>query len=196
MFGMFFSLNEVAGVIPYSPLYQRSYNNRRQALTITYNGSRRFWTTSPLSDKFLKNIFSSLNNSLTLSNKTVHHYLPELRYIPFQCDDSQFHGILSRMHGIPIGSHLRVLINLSVIPPNADTTTITGSSTASTICLTLKMLFTEPTDVPPNFITFMQLSILFQLLLPFCPPSHFKSGKESTFVSPSMTTKRNCICLH
>ena len=27
-----------------------------------------------------------------------------------------------------------VLINLSVIPPKADTTTITGSSTASTIC--------------------------------------------------------------
>ena len=29
--------------------------------------------------------------------KQYAHYLPELRYIPFQCDDSQFHGILSRM---------------------------------------------------------------------------------------------------
>ena len=51
-------------------------------------------------------------------------------------------------------------VNLSVMPPNADTTTITGSSTASTILLTLKILFTEPTDVPPNFITFISLYIV------------------------------------
>ena len=50
-----------------------------------------------------------------------------------------------------------VLINLSVMPPNAETTTITGSPADSTILFTLKMLFTEPTDVPPNFITFMQI---------------------------------------
>ena len=42
----------------------------------------------------------------------------------------------------------------------ADATTITGSSTASTILLTLKILFTEPTDVPPNFITFISLYIV------------------------------------
>ena len=30
-----------------------------------------------------------------------------------------------------------------------------GVSTASTILFTLKILFAEPTDVPPNFITFI-----------------------------------------
>ena len=35
-----------------------------------------------------------------------------------------------------------------------------GDSLAdSTILFTLKMLFTEPTDVPPNFITFMKIHI-------------------------------------
>ena len=61
-----------------------------------------------------------------------------------------------------------VLINWSVIPPNADTTTITGSPADSTIFFTLKMLFTEPTDVPPNFITFMKILILMQ-----CPVYSF-----------------------
>ena len=46
-----------------------------------------------------------------------------------------------------------------VMPPNAETTTITGSLADSTILFTLKMLFTEPTDVPPNFITFMKILI-------------------------------------
>ena len=48
-----------------------------------------------------------------------------------------------------------VCISLSVMPPRADTTTMTGSCWASTMRFTLKMLSTEPTDVPPNFITFI-----------------------------------------
>jgi len=55
----------------------------------------------------------------------------------------------------PLAAMDEVASNLSVMPPNADTTTITGSSMASTIFLTLKILFTEPTDVPPNFNTFI-----------------------------------------
>ena len=54
------------------------------------------------------------------------------------------------------------------MPPNAETTTITGSFADSTILFTLKMLFTEPTDVPPNFITFMKILILMQ-----CPVYSF-----------------------
>ena len=54
------------------------------------------------------------------------------------------------------------------MPPNAETTTITGSLADSTILFTLKMLFTEPTDVPPNFITFMKILILMQ-----CPVYSF-----------------------
>ena len=56
------------------------------------------------------------------------------------------------------------------MPPNAETTTITGSpaDADSTILFTLKMLFTEPTDVPPNFITFMKILILMQ-----CPVYSF-----------------------
>ena len=42
---------------------------------------------------------------------------------------------------------------------SVETTTITGSLADSTILFTLKMLFTEPTDVPPNFITFMKILI-------------------------------------
>ena len=43
------------------------------------------------------------------------------------------------------------------MPPNADTTTMTCSFEAadSTIPLRFSILFTEPTDVPPNFITFI-----------------------------------------
>ena len=52
---------------------------------------------------------------------------------------------------------LEVQISLSVIPPNAETTTITLSSIPSTIRLTLNMLLTEPTDVPPNFNTFIDM---------------------------------------
>ena len=48
-----------------------------------------------------------------------------------------------------------VCISLSVMPPKADTTTMTGSCRASTMRFTLKILSTEPTDVPPNFITFI-----------------------------------------
>ena len=50
-----------------------------------------------------------------------------------------------------------VAISLSVIPPNALTTTITGCRLASvsTMRFKHKMLFTEPTDVPPNFKTFI-----------------------------------------
>ena len=82
------------------------------------------------------------------------------------------HQIVAVSYTHLLAAICEVLINLSVIPPKADTTTITGSSTASTICLTLKMLFTEPTDVPPNFITFMQLSIFVPasfVILPFSP---------------------------
>ena len=41
------------------------------------------------------------------------------------------------------------------MPPKADTTMMVGSCCASTIFLTLRMLLAEPTDVPPNFITFI-----------------------------------------
>ena len=45
----------------------------------------------------------------------------------------------------------------SVIPPKALTTTTMGCDLASfvTICFRLRMLSTEPTDVPPNFNTFI-----------------------------------------
>ena len=46
----------------------------------------------------------------------------------------------------------------SVMPPKADTTTMAGSWADSTMRFTVRMLSTEPTEVPPNFITFMQMS--------------------------------------
>ena len=51
------------------------------------------------------------------------------------------------------------------MPPSADTTTITRSFAAasSTMFLRFNMLFTEPTDVPPNFITFITVSTLCSL---------------------------------
>jgi hypothetical protein len=50
-----------------------------------------------------------------------------------------------------------VLISLSVMPPNAETTTMAGFAVDSTMLFTLNMLFTVPTDVPPNFNTFMSV---------------------------------------
>lgn len=52
----------------------------------------------------------------------------------------------------------------SVIPPRALTTTTIGCRRASfsTIRFKLRMLFTEPTDVPPNFKTF--ICLLFVML--------------------------------
>ena len=46
----------------------------------------------------------------------------------------------------------------SVTPPRAETTTITGSFSFSMICLTIFKLSGLPTELPPNFITF----------IPFC----------------------------
>jgi hypothetical protein len=48
------------------------------------------------------------------------------------------------------------------MPPSALTTTTTGCLRASfsTMCFKLRMLFTEPTDVPPNFKTFIQFKCL------------------------------------
>ena len=54
-------------------------------------------------------------------------------------------------------------MSLSVMPPRALTTTIMVSFFASfsTIFFKLRMLFTEPTDVPPNFNTFIYLVFMF-----------------------------------
>ena len=57
----------------------------------------------------------------------------------------------------PDAAICEVRISLSVMPPSAETTTMTGSCCDSTICLTLNMLWMEPTEVPPNFITFMSV---------------------------------------
>ena len=67
---------------------------------------------------------------------------------------------------------------MSVIPPKAETTTMTGSSIASTIFFTLKMLFTEPTDVPPNFNTFIGMTYLIYI---------------SRLKGPGMPVKRDAI---
>ena len=50
-----------------------------------------------------------------------------------------------------------VRIRASVTPPSADTTTITGNVWDSIICLTLLECNTVPTDVPPNFSTFIEI---------------------------------------
>ena len=57
----------------------------------------------------------------------------------------------------PATANFDVAMSLSVMPPRALTTITTGCFFASfsTICFRLRMLFTEPTDVPPNFNTFM-----------------------------------------
>ena len=53
--------------------------------------------------------------------------------------------------------------SLSVIPPTAETTTTMFSEADSslTIFMTLDIFFEEPTDVPPNFKTFMYLFFIF-----------------------------------
>ena len=58
---------------------------------------------------------------------------------------------------LPSKARLAVESSWSVMPPKALTTTIMGCLLASrsTMRLRLKILFTEPTDVPPNFITFI-----------------------------------------
>ena len=48
---------------------------------------------------------------LTYPIKQYAHYLPELRYIPFQYDDSQFHDILSRMRNPQVRERLSPLRN-------------------------------------------------------------------------------------
>ena len=58
--------------------------------------------------------------------------------------------------------------------PSAETTTITGSRQLSTICLTLDMLSTEPTDVPPNFNTFISSEFLSVLPSPTYGESYTK----------------------
>ena len=50
--------------------------------------------------------------------------------------------------------------NWLVNPPIADTTTSTGLASALTISLRLRRLSMLPTEVPPNFITF--IAILFR----------------------------------
>ena len=58
-----------------------------------------------------------------------------------------------------IGANYEKTLNIDDNGLIGYTTTITGSLADSTILFTLKMLFTEPTDVPPNFITFMKIHI-------------------------------------
>jgi len=56
---------------------------------------------------------------------------------------------------------------------------MTGSSTASTIFLTLKTLLAEPTDVPPNFITFILLFVSdYSDLCLGILPTLFKAGVQ------------------
>ena len=62
--------------------------------------------------------------------------------------------------GSPAAARWEVLISLSVMPPSADTTTMTGSSTFSTIFFRLSILSGEPTEVPPNFSTLISISFV------------------------------------
>ena len=50
---------------------------------------------------------------------------------------------------------LAAVISLSVIPPNAETTTMTFSLQSQIIFFTVLRLPAFPTDVPPNFNTFI-----------------------------------------
>ena len=51
---------------------------------------------------------------------------------------------------------LAVEIKRSVMPPSADTTTIFFPGVDSTIFFTFNRLSIVPTDVPPNFNTFIR----------------------------------------
>ncbi len=54
---------------------------------------------------------------------------------------------------------LAVDINKSVMPPRAETTTTLRPGVSSTIFFTFLRLSTVPTEVPPNFITFIAAAI-------------------------------------
>ena len=66
----------------------------------------------------------------------------------------------------PFSASWDVASSLSVMPPRALTTITTGCFLASfsTICLRLRILFTEPTDVPPNFNTFIVVFVCLLML--------------------------------
>jgi Na+/citrate or Na+/malate symporter len=81
------------------------------------------------------------------------------------------------------------------MPPNAETTTIKGSLIASTILLTLKMLFAEPTDVPPNFITFIILVFLL-LILEILPDEMFITEDAGVSQGFFLSRHRNHAELH
>ena len=51
-----------------------------------------------------------------------------------------------------------IRMSWSVTPPRAETTTTTGWGVASTMCFTLVMLSGVPTELPPNFNIFMNVS--------------------------------------
>ena len=55
----------------------------------------------------------------------------------------------------PATASFAVLISRFVMPPRAETTTTNSACSPATMFLTLFMLSTVPTDVPPNFITFI-----------------------------------------
>ena len=78
----------------------------------------------------------------------------------------------------------------SVMPPKALTTTTTSPCCASfsTICFRLRILSTEPTDVPPNFNTFMKNTFKLGMML---PPKSTMQKYELLRASP---TKRARDC--
>ena len=85
------------------------------------------------------------------------------------------------------------------MPDNADTTTITGSTSASTIFFTLRMPLTEPTDVPPNFNTFIVCLMLnFIVCVLACKNSVFSAHNKffSLYFGESVATlgKKNYFC--
>lgn len=57
---------------------------------------------------------------------------------------------------LPSEASCEVSINLSVIPPNAETTTTMESFSDSIIFFTFSIFRAVPIEVPPNFITFIE----------------------------------------
>ena len=68
----------------------------------------------------------------------------------------------------PFCASTDVAMSLSVMPPNALTTTMMGCSCASfsTIAFRLRILSTEPTEVPPNFNTFISFCSVVNVSIP------------------------------
>ena len=108
------------------------------------------------------------------------HVIGNLLIVVLPCADIEFD------HAAAV---FDVFISWSVMPPKAETTTMTGSSAVSTMRLTLKMLLAVPTDEPPNFITFM-IYLFFVFV-------RLNNGKENTslFLCLIPSIKASCLRL-